>query len=194
MIAMGLQFRENVEFHNEIYGQFYTLSQAAVAGILDWKTLVAWFFSHNLTTATDFSEVPENRRFSRTFRQTTENALATRIKEQYKAVDDILGTFDQYIYPYDYSNNFVFEAVPDDEEQSDADGEPGLQRSVDDADLDILGPRGTKRKSRQDSDDGLDFLNRYEITREDVKRIAASCSSAFKKRRVSNNLSVMEVY
>ncbi|KAJ6200251.1 hypothetical protein J3E72DRAFT_392108 [Bipolaris maydis] len=107
IIAMGLHFDPEAQYTTEIYKQLYTLAQAATAGILDWRTLVAWFFCHKLTVERTFDAVPENRRFGCTVVQRDERTLEGRITEQYAVQDAALEMFSLAQVPYDYSNNFV---------------------------------------------------------------------------------------
>jgi hypothetical protein len=71
ILAMGLSpnhTKPTAEFDEEFYDELCSLIRAAPAGLLDWKTLVAWFFCNKLTTGTTAHLVHQNRRFETTRR------------------------------------------------------------------------------------------------------------------------------
>ncbi|KAF5847477.1 hypothetical protein GGP41_000174 [Bipolaris sorokiniana] len=203
IIAMGLHFDPEAKYTSEIYKQLYTLAEAATAGILDWRTLVAWFFWHKLTIERNFDAVPENRRFRHTVVQRDERVLGDRIREQYAVEDARLEMHSLAQVPYDYSNNFVMiggensrenggESIREHtEESSGEDSESmgslfGLKRRVDDAEGDFLEKRrGIKRKRKR----GLRFLDRYDEG--EGKQNAGG--QAGKKRRLLGHLTPLDV-
>ncbi|EUC42995.1 hypothetical protein COCMIDRAFT_102053 [Bipolaris oryzae ATCC 44560] len=181
IIAMGLHFNPEAKFTTDIYKQLYTLSQAALAGFLDWRTLVAWFFAQELTVERSFGAVPENRRFGHTAVQRDEGALGERIAEQYADQDAALEMHSLAQVPYDYSNNFHTEESDGDDGDS-ADSLFGLQRRVDDAEGEFLEKRrGIKRKWTE----GFRFLDRY------AEQDAGA--QAGKKRKLLGHLTPMDV-
>ncbi|KAJ5065038.1 hypothetical protein J3E74DRAFT_259339 [Bipolaris maydis] len=198
IIAMGLHFDPEAQYTTEIYKQLYTLAQAATAGILDWRTLAAWFFCHKLTVERTFDAVPENRRFGCTVVQRDERTLEGRITEQYAVQDAALEMFSLAQVPYDYSNNFVmiggenggetsWEHTENSGEDSDSSNSLfGLKRRVDDAEGDFLEKRrGIKRKWTR----GLRFLDRY--GEGDGEQNAGG--QAGKKRRLLGHLTPLDV-
>ncbi|EMD86295.1 hypothetical protein COCC4DRAFT_135004 [Bipolaris maydis ATCC 48331] len=184
IIAMGLHFDPEAQYTTEIYKQLYTLAQAATAGILDWRTLAAWFFCHKLTVERTFDAVPENRRFGCTVVQRDERTLEGRITEQYAVQDAALEMFSLAQVPYDYSNNFHTENSGEDSDSSNS--LFGLKRRVDDAEGDFLEKRrGIKRKWTR----GLRFLDRY--GEGDGEQNAGG--QAGKKRRLLGHLTPLDV-
>ncbi|KAF1919559.1 hypothetical protein BDU57DRAFT_569220, partial [Ampelomyces quisqualis] len=67
ILAMGLHPNPDGRvFTDAVYRGFHALARAAISGLLDWQTLVAWFFCRRLTVERKFTAVPRNRRFSTT--------------------------------------------------------------------------------------------------------------------------------
>jgi hypothetical protein len=105
ILAMGLTPNlEAVDRGDTACHEFLYLAEAAVAGILNWTALAAWFFCHNLTIERGYEEVPENRRFTFTRVWNDESELSTCIKKL-RADDDRLATLSEHQLPYDYGNN-----------------------------------------------------------------------------------------
>jgi hypothetical protein len=194
IIAMGLRHNEGVIFNDTIYAELYALAQAATTGILDWRTLVAWFFRHGLTFEREFDSVPENRRFGFTFRQNDEIALQDRISQQYEVADQALAFLDCTEVPYDHMNNFVEFGVEDEEDIENMASQFGLERRIDE-ELDLLGhSRGIKRKWEEGPECSLDFLNRYEVYYGGRKEDTVCYRSSRKSRRMTDHLSFLDVY
>ncbi|XP_014557301.1 hypothetical protein COCVIDRAFT_97548 [Bipolaris victoriae FI3] len=187
IIAMGLHFNPEAKFTTEIYKQAYTLTQAALAGILDWRTLVAWFFWHKLTVERTFDAVPKNHRFGRTVVQRDEGALGDRIREQYAVLDTVLEKHSLAQVPYDHSNNFHTEESSGDDSDS-LSSLFGLQRRVDDAEGEFLEKRrGIKRKWKRD----MRFLDQYGEGEGEGEQGAGG--QAGKKRRLLGHLTPLDV-
>lgn len=82
----------------------------------------------------------------------------------------------------------------EDTEDIDAYDVDGLERCVDDANLNLLNiPKGSKRKRSMVGGDGLDFLDRYDVDLGDGKSGMGRCTP-YKKRRVSERLYFLDAW
>ncbi|KAI4671648.1 uncharacterized protein J4E78_000144 [Alternaria triticimaculans] len=54
ILALGLRPDPSREYDDVIYQELHVLARAAVVGLLDWRTLVAWIFCHKLALETKF--------------------------------------------------------------------------------------------------------------------------------------------
>jgi hypothetical protein len=120
ILAMGLTPSPTAFFDTVVYSQFRILAKAAVAGLLDWRTLVAWFFCRNLTMQRKLHSVPINRRFEMTQFWVSEQQLSEHIDNIYEEVDQLLQTVND---PYDFGNNPIHlsDYVNNREESEDSD-------------------------------------------------------------------------
>ena len=151
IVALGLHPRLDVSYSDEIYTEAYWLFYAALAGILDWKTLAAWLITHHLVTKTSIENVPANRRFGFTWPQTDEEELSVRIRALYYPQDVELAAVPTAVLPYRHGNNFSPNTLVETGEHTGS-----LNRRVEDMDLRGLSRKtGAKRKARSD---GLEFL------------------------------------
>ncbi|KAJ4335265.1 hypothetical protein N0V95_008950 [Ascochyta clinopodiicola] len=151
ILALGLMPRsEQLVLGADFYEEFWVLVRAAVAGLLDWKTLVAWLFCNNLVTSRSLASVPEDRRFEITRHQDGsatvyqdggyeflgEVGLGDRVEGLFmQDLAAVLGTQ----VPYDHSSNVDFldaDIAGDEaesgsesgsEEDEDEDSEEGLE-------------------------------------------------------------------
>jgi hypothetical protein len=103
--------------------ELFVLARAAVAGILNWSTLAAWFFTNNLTVEMKYEEVPLDCRFTSTRFWTNENELYERILEIYMEDDVLLAEKSVSEVPYQHGNNVLRSDYPssDDDEMEDGD-------------------------------------------------------------------------
>jgi hypothetical protein len=69
ILALGLTVIPDVKYEDHIYKEAWLFARAAMAGVLDWKSLVAWFFRRELTVEKDQVEVPADRHFNLTLFQ-----------------------------------------------------------------------------------------------------------------------------
>ncbi|KAF1948891.1 hypothetical protein CC80DRAFT_554006 [Byssothecium circinans] len=112
ILAMGLTPNRNFDLSSR-FGSFMSILQLAIAGALDWKTLVAWFFCNQVTAERTMDNVPENRRFESSLRQKGSQdagdiAMATRLENIYDQFEIPLGTLPRSERPYDHTNNVNF--------------------------------------------------------------------------------------
>lgn len=85
------------------------LINIALAGLLDWKTLVAWLLEHDLTVEKSINSTTLlDRTFEATVAQTDSNPLATYIEETQSNCDTILETVTEHEQPYNRNNNVNF--------------------------------------------------------------------------------------
>lgn len=110
ILALGLKPSTNpVDFNNGFYEELWLLVQAALAGLLDWQTLVAWLFCVNATTSQRLELVLEDRRFETTQFQDSEDSLAARIEFLHEQDERSIRQTSETQLPYDHSNNIDFE-------------------------------------------------------------------------------------
>jgi hypothetical protein len=102
--------------------ELFVLARAAIASILNWSTLAAWFFANNLTVERTYDEVSLDRRFTSTRFWTNENELYARILEIY--IEDDVQLVDKSVseVPYQHGNNILRSDYPssDDDEMENA--------------------------------------------------------------------------
>ncbi|KAE8828681.1 hypothetical protein PTNB73_06189 [Pyrenophora teres f. teres] len=157
IIALGLHPDPKKLYSEAIYNEAYKLIQVALAGILDWRTLAAWITSRSLSRETDFSRMPEHRRFSYTEPQTNETELGGRIETVYALQDALLSSLPQAAVPYLSDNNFDGTAGGQGKGQGQG-KKGGLNRAVDDRDLVGWTRRGSGKRKRGDA--GLEVLGK----------------------------------
>lgn len=130
ILALGLLPRSTTTppLQPVFYQELWLLIRAAVAGLLDWKTLVAWLFCNNLVTLRNLDGVRADRRFETTAYQSAhldlgETGLVERVARVHESDAAALEDFSETEMPYDYSSNVDFSAilgaaaVDDDEEE-----------------------------------------------------------------------------
>lgn len=119
ILALGfLPHKVSVTEREGFYEELWILIRAAVAGLLDWKTLVAWLFCHKLVATRSLDLVPGNRRFEATQYQDAILSESGDFENEIGLVDRVQATSSQgqVIFagssedelPYDYSNNVNF--------------------------------------------------------------------------------------
>ncbi|CAO2654568.1 Nn.00g113010.m01.CDS01 [Neocucurbitaria sp. VM-36] len=124
ILAMGLHPDRAAKFSNQIYAEFFTLARAACAGLLDWRTLAAWFFCRHLTYEKRLEAIPENRRFAFTRFCQEENALHDRM-DVISVEDAGLAEVSELAVDYDLSNNPVHRDI----------GQPPLQAKAESSEV-----------------------------------------------------------
>jgi hypothetical protein len=151
ILAMGLRIYPKAEYTDAIYAEAWEFARAAMAGILDWKPLVAWFFCRGLTMEDSIADVPVDRRFELSVLQQSNRdkhghaesedpELWSRIGMTSRLDDVPLQNFSIEQAPYDYSSNIkppVMNVSPG----------PGLNRECEDVDIDL----------RSDEEDDIPF-------------------------------------
>ncbi|UPX19089.1 uncharacterized protein EKO05_0009363 [Ascochyta rabiei] len=120
ILALGLMPRsEHLVPGADFYNEFWVLVRAAVAGLLDWKTLVAWLFCNNLVTSRSLASVPDDRRFETTRYQDCSSStdeygeyeffgevgLVGRVENMF--MQDLAAVLETEA-PYDHSSNVDF--------------------------------------------------------------------------------------
>jgi hypothetical protein len=167
ILAMGLHPRPNTTslFKDEtFYEELWMLIRASVAGLLDWKTLVAWFFCNNLTMHKGLQYVPVDRRFVATQFQDgqpwpnphQEGGLADRVRATRDIEDTGLATHSIEEVQYDHTSNVVASGT------KPATKPKALLRSFDDLDLEMQWTHGAGAKTHLFRNDGLQFLDEYD--------------------------------
>ncbi|KAI4942131.1 hypothetical protein J4E91_010330 [Alternaria rosae] len=147
ILAMGLTPDiKRGPYDEDVYFEAWIFARAAIAGLLDWKALVAWFFCRKLTVERTNEAVPANRRFEGTVPQVPdrldpfpeavgEGELRDHVQQRYDADDRPLALLSVEDAPYDRSNNIVW--PPSKGKEQNDQGE-SLDRSYDDTDLDFF--------------------------------------------------------
>jgi hypothetical protein len=163
ILAMGLTPSRKADYSNTVMQEFRTLAKAAIAGLLDWRTLVAWFFCRRLTVQRTLESVPENRRFTHTQFWESEAELGRHIDHIYDS-DDTKLEQDPSI-PYNLGNNVRY--LPGDESEDEDDEEEevdSLKRVFEDPTVQYskrrVRPYRASRKALVQ--DALIFLNGYD--------------------------------
>jgi hypothetical protein len=103
ILAMGLTPAQIETYDRMVYWEFRTLARASIVGLLDWRTLVAWFFCRRLTVQDTLDSVPSNRRFETTKFWESEDQLFNHMSEVYQSDNALLEIFTNI--PYDYGYN-----------------------------------------------------------------------------------------
>ncbi|OCK83433.1 hypothetical protein K432DRAFT_440852 [Lepidopterella palustris CBS 459.81] len=106
--AMGLRVNANATFTNTFYETSRWVVNCALAGLINWKTIFAFFRCWNYIEGS-INDVPQDRRFEFTRRQMGQDALYERIQE-YVFNDTILETTPTHLAPLEFSNNVPFAA------------------------------------------------------------------------------------
>jgi hypothetical protein len=121
ILAMGLTPSPNANrFKKPVYDDFKVLARAAVTGLLDWQTLVAWLFHRRLTVENAFEEVPPDRRFPMTQFWESEAQLDRHIRSIYEGTDALLASFTEEEVPYNRGNNMAHVGRAAAEKESDS--------------------------------------------------------------------------
>ncbi|KAH6882138.1 hypothetical protein BKA58DRAFT_350775 [Alternaria rosae] len=204
ILAMGLTPDiKRGPYDEDVYFEAWIFARAAIAGLLDWKALVAWFFCRKLTVQRTNEDVPANRRFEGTVPQVPdrldpfpeavgEGELRDHVQQRYDADDRPLALLSVEDAPYDRSNNIVW--PPSKGKEQNDQGE-SLDRSYDDTDLDFFEAQaGIKRKSREEIDDGLCRFYSSHATGDTRTRDTVHSSFSGKKQRLSDSLSFLDRY
>jgi hypothetical protein len=126
ILAMGLTPSPIAFFGTAVYSQFRVIAKAAISGLLDWRTLVAWLFCHKLTLQRKLQSVPKNRRFEMTQFWESERQLSNHIDNIYEEADHLLQTVND---PYDFGNNPIHlsEYVNNEEDSDESDSDAPQQ-------------------------------------------------------------------
>lgn len=115
IIAMGLVPSKVLPatFNEAFHAEFWTIL-AAIAGLLDWKTLATFFFCHRLTTTIQtLDAISETRRFEAAQYQDAvpqthpdgEGGLVARLHQIYNTQESRLAAVSVSEVPYDHSSN-----------------------------------------------------------------------------------------
>lgn len=107
ILALGLTPNLKARFWEDTYRQIREIMECAFAGLLDWKTLVAWLFCCKFTVEGDASAIPDDRKFKMTTRQTKDTDLQERIQEM-RNNDELLKYYHPNGVSYDRGNNVRF--------------------------------------------------------------------------------------
>ncbi|KAL1593272.1 hypothetical protein SLS60_010880 [Paraconiothyrium brasiliense] len=112
ILALGLTPNVKPRFdfaeNGVLISELRQMVRFALAGLLDWKTLVAWMFARDLTVEKEIDKVSLDRRFDATIEQTN----TERLKDNLEAIIDVddvpleFATEEQI--PYIHSNNVDF--------------------------------------------------------------------------------------
>jgi hypothetical protein len=185
ILAMGLHPDPEATFGDDVFEEFHILARAAVIGLLDWRTLVAWFFCHRLTSKRDRNLVQPTRQFPTTQFWASEAELDERIRDIYEGVDEFLELIDEADVPYEFDNN----VAPDvDAEKDEEEEEEALSREHDILEpLVWTNPVKHQRVPNQRSDDVQLSLNRSNV---DVSELARNA----KRRPAVDELIFLEGY
>ncbi|KAH4015563.1 hypothetical protein HBI95_163550 [Parastagonospora nodorum] len=173
ILAMGLTPNPEADYSDAVYGELRVLARAAVAGLLDWQALVAWFFCRRLTLERSLDYILPDRRFTTTHFWESEAKLSERINNILDGDDEILSAFPIDEFVYDHGNNVqhgrsvqVVDDTTDDEDgdRDDDDKDEGLSRHFEEVDS-PYNRLNRKRRSatKQTTPDALAFLNRYDV-------------------------------
>lgn len=123
ILAVGLiPSKGPLELKPDFYDELWVLIRGAVAGLLDWQTLVAWLFCNGDTTSQTLSSVPEGRRFQTTQYEnaiheidkkgrrqfTGEGQLTGRLQRLSEQDQEIIANKTETELPYDHGNNIKF--------------------------------------------------------------------------------------
>ena len=224
ILALGLRPDPSKKYDDIIYQELHVLARAAVVGLLDWRTLVAWIFCHKLALETSMDSVTPDRHFRTTSFWENENALVDRIRSL-EHNDVLLGAMSQKEMPYDRGNNPVHAGAKTPKDAGDGKqkegGEAYLARSYDDLDQEILNQpscttgrlRGgartlcgvdedcdvnmissNKRKSREGAGSVRDILRDPHENGDVEVADAAHPTPSRKRRRLGDSLSFLDAY
>lgn len=204
ILAMGLTPDiKRGPYDEDVYFEAWIFARAAIAGLLDWKALVAWIFCRKLTVERTNEALPANRRFEGTVPQVPdrldpfpeavgEGELRDHVQQRYDADDRPLALLSVEDAPYDRSNNIVW--PPSKGKEQNDQGE-SLDRSYEDTDLDFFEAQaGIKRKSREEIDDGLSRFYSSHATGDTCIRDTVHSSFSRKRQRLSDSLSFLDRY
>lgn len=134
ILAMGLAPNHKASYSDDVYAELRTLAKAAVAGLLDWQTLVAWFFCHQLTVERSLDFVLLNRRFTTTHFWENETRLFERILE-IQEEDQLLASATVEEALYDHGNNvLVADSSDEDSDDNDDDDDDDEESDVEESD------------------------------------------------------------
>ncbi|EAT78575.2 hypothetical protein SNOG_13950 [Parastagonospora nodorum SN15] len=141
ILAMGLTPNPEADYSDAVYGELRVLARAAVAGLLDWQALVAWFFCRRLTLERSLDYILPDRRFT-----------TTHFWESEAKFTD--GPYKSSTTPLMY----------EDGDRDDDDKDEGLSRHFEEVDS-PYNRLNRKRRSatKQTTPDALAFLNRYDV-------------------------------
>ncbi|KAG9194492.1 hypothetical protein G6011_04527 [Alternaria panax] len=203
ILAMGLKpNKTRGKYSEDMYVEAWKLARAAIAGLLDWKALVAWFFCRKLTKERSFEAVTMNRRFETTVPQVpetlgTQEALGDgevrdHARQRYEMDDRPLESLSIPEEPYDLSNNV---APPPPMASGENDKSESLDRSHDDVSLDFLHRRADiKRKSQEEVEEDFDFLRGSGMECGIEVENSAHMTPPRKRQRLGDSLSFLDTY
>jgi hypothetical protein len=155
ILAMGLTPSPGARFSDSVYAEFRTLAKAAVTGLLDWKTLVAWFFCRQLTMQKKLQSVLPSRQFETTHFWESEAQLESHIRDICETNDILLEVSEEI--PYDHGNNPIHSSLYVDKEEQeeiniDGSGEDYYYSKT-------QGERATLEEGSEEQDDAGDQLD-----------------------------------
>lgn len=157
IIALGLTPNPKADFQDR-YEEIRRFVQIAVAGVLNWRSLVEWLIHRGYVRETDIELVPTDRRFQATVPQTEKEVLRNELQAIFQV--------QQLEKDYEYDNNVDFstpnwEFEPGSELDPD---EPGLERAMEDID-------GISMHERFNSSESIgELLELAQETRRKAKR------------------------
>jgi len=170
ILAMGLTPSLQAQYTEEIYTDAWKIIRAAVAGILDSRSLMAWFICKHLTVQGASTDVPEERRFVLSMRQDPQltkgkaygtGSLSERAGMIYATEDTLLAGITENIAPYDRSTNLNLITPPP--PSASGTEKKSLERSYDDSDFEVDRWHSRTKRTRYEMEhDSLDFLNEYD--------------------------------
>lgn len=169
ILAMGLTPKPKAKFPSVVYEEFSLLARAAVAGLLDRKTLVAWFFCRKLTIERRLEAGLPDRRFQMTQFWQDEVQLYDRIHE-ILLDDELLGERPIDEARYDHGNNqrnalpdsYIYSDDEKTEKDEDESDEEDLARCFEEPDRTFASHLTTGYGKRSVSD-ALNFLDGYDL-------------------------------
>lgn len=162
ILALSLTPDLDAQYTERLYKNIHFIVELALAGLLDWKMLVAWLFCYGVTVERSVDQVPESRRFAATVMQEDEESLQVRISCIFNGNDATLTLeYPEANLPYSLDNNVDFHGSKWIWPDADEDG--GLERAFEEADE--WGPFDQTYSSEKDEVimtdyGGLEFLDR----------------------------------
>jgi hypothetical protein len=169
ILAMGLQINPHVTYTEPIYKEGWRYARVAMAGLLDWRSLIAWFFCRRLTVERTYTAVNVDRRFGLSTPQEPTMAdgepdgdgdLDDRVLTMIMNDDQPLETLTEQQVPYDHSNNIDLLRPPPpapvvNDKMKESKKDEALKKRYDDPGLDIRWTTSARTKRHQPLDNGL---------------------------------------
>ncbi|KAF1964021.1 hypothetical protein BU23DRAFT_576027 [Bimuria novae-zelandiae CBS 107.79] len=142
ILALGMtpNVRPRHEFNGNIYAELREMISYALAGLLDWRTLVAWLFARDLTVEKTIARVTLKRAFESTVQQQSSDELEEYIGTTRKELDVPLEQLTEEEQPYVNnsvnfaSNSWRIENAPELEDEDENEKPKELPRAEEDSD------------------------------------------------------------